>query len=148
MKKIKIYATFILVAFAMAISSAQSGETKKLIQNKWVADVEAMKPIIITMLGINPQFAGMDEETKASRVAMALQTMSALKIEYKTDGVMNKTDAGGNSIGTWALSADGKELTIKSDGKSENKYTVIEISKTKLHLLSANGKKLFLKAEQ
>lgn len=148
MKTFRNWATFLLVAFAISISSAQSGDAKKLIVNKWVVDVEAMKPVIMTMLGTNPQFSGMDEATKTSTLAMVLQQISSLKVEYKPDGAMHRTDPSGSVTGTWSLSADGKELVTKAEGTPDKKYTVMEISKTKLSMLSSDGRNIILKTEQ
>nr|WP_294939004.1 hypothetical protein [uncultured Flavobacterium sp.] len=147
MKTFKNLATFFLVAFAITIASAQSGEAKKLIVNKWVVDQAAMKPMIMTMLATNPQFAGLDEATKTSTMAMVMEQIASLKVEYKADGAMNRTDPSGSVNGTWSLSADGKELTTKAEGTPDKKYTLVEISKTKLSLMSADGRNIILKPE-
>lgn len=147
MKTFRNLATFLLVAFAITLSSAQSGDAKKLIVNKWVVDVEAMKPVIMTMMATNPQFAGLDEATKASTLTMVLQQISSMKVEYKTDGVMQRTDPSGNINGTWALSADGKELVTKAEGTPDKKYTLVEVTKTKLNMLSSDGRNIILKTE-
>jgi hypothetical protein len=147
MKTIRNIATLLLVAFAITTSSAQSNDSKKLIVNKWVIDKEAMKPIIMTMLSTNPQFAGMDEATRASTLTMALEQISSLKVEYKADGTMLRNDPTGSVAGNWSLSEDGKELTTKAEGKPDKKYTLLEISKTKLNLMSAEGRNIILKTE-
>lgn len=149
MKTLKSLATFLLVAFSISLASAQSGDAKKLIVNKWVIDQEAMKPLIMTMLATNPQFASMDDATKTSTMGMVMQQISSMKVEYKADGAMLRTDpSGGNVAGTWALSADGKELTTKAEGKPDSKYKILELTKTKLNFTTADGKNIILKSEQ
>lgn len=147
MRLIKNLATVLLVVFSITASSAQSGEAKKLIVNKWVIDKEAMKPIISIMLATNPQFAGLDEASKASTLNMVLEQVAALKVEYKADGSMQRTDPTGDVTGSWSLSDDGKELTTKATGKPDKKYTLLEITKTKLNLMSLDGKNIILKTE-
>ncbi|MEO8517530.1 MAG: hypothetical protein ABI426_12320, partial [Flavobacterium sp.] len=58
-----------------------------------------------------------------------------------------RTDASGDGSGTWTLSADNKELTTKSEAKPEKKFTILEITKTKLNILSSDGKNVILKTE-
>ena len=147
MKLIQKLAMVFFVAFAFATATAQTGESKKLIVNKWLIDKEAMKPVIKTMLATNPQFMGLDEATKESTLGMVLEQISGLRVEYKSDGSMLRNDVNGEVAGTWALSADGKELTTKSEGKPDKKYTLLEISKTKLNLMSSDGKNIILKTE-
>lgn len=147
MKLIKNVATLLLVVFSISVASAQSTEAKKLIVNKWVIDKEAMKPIITAMLATNPQFMGLDEASRASTLDMVLGQVSNVKIEYKADGTMLRTDSTGDGTGTWTLSADGKELTTKSEGKPEKKFTLLEVTKTKLNMMSSDGKNVILKTE-
>ena len=147
MKLIKNLATLLLVVFSITVASAQSNDAKKLIVNKWVIDQEAMKPVIMTMLATNPQFAGLDEASKASTLAMVMGQVSSVKIEYKADGTMLRTDSSGDGAGTWTLSADGKELTTKSEGKPEKKFTILELAKTKLSIVAPDGKNVILKTE-
>jgi hypothetical protein len=148
MKTIKNLATLLLVVFSISMSTAQSTDSNKLIVNKWVIDKEAMKPIIAMMLATNPQFAGLDEATKSSTLDMALEQASSLKVEYKADGTMLRTDPTGETAGTWSLSADSKELTTKAEGKPDKKYTVLVLSKTSLSMMSADGRNIILKAAQ
>lgn len=147
MKTFKNLATLLLVVFTMTASFAQTSESKKLIVNKWVIDKEAMKPVLMVMLGGNPQFAALDEASKASTLNMVLEQVASVKVEYKADGSMERTDSTGTGTGTWTLSADGKELTSKSEGKPDKKYTLLEISKTKLNMMSSDGKNIILKTE-
>lgn len=147
MKLIKNLATLLLVVFSISTASAQSTDAKKLIVNKWVIDKEAMKPIIMAMMATNPQFMGMDEAGRASTIEMVMEQASKLKVEYKADGTLSRTDSTGDGVGTWTLSADGKELTTKSEGKPEKKFTILEISKTKLNVMSSDGRNVILKTE-
>ena len=147
MKTIKNLATLLLVVFTITSSFAQTNDSKKAIVNKWVIDKEAMKPIISIMLATNPQFAALDEASKASTLNMVMEQVSALKVEYKADGVMLRTDPTGDVAGTWSLSDDGKELTTKSEGKPDKKYSVLALTTTKLSLMSPDGKNIILKTE-
>lgn len=147
MKSIKNWATLFIVAFTITTSFAQLGESKKLIVNKWVIDKEAMKPIVMTMLATNPQFTSLDEAGKLSNLNMILEQLSSLKVEYKADGIMLRNDPTGSVSGTWALSDDGKELITKAEGKPDKKYSLLELTKTKLNLMSSDGRNLILKTE-
>ncbi|HKX86009.1 MAG TPA: hypothetical protein VJL37_05020 [Flavobacterium sp.] len=147
MKLIQKLAAVLFIAFAFSTASAQTGDSKNLIVNKWFIDKDAMKPVIKTMLATNPQFMGLDEATKESTLGMVMEQISGLRVEYKTDGTMLRNDANGEVPGTWSLSADGKELTTKSEGKPDKKYTLLEITKTKLNLMSSDGKNIILKTE-
>lgn len=145
MKTIKSIATLLLVVFSISMSTAQSNESKKLIVNKWVIDKEAMKPIITMAMATNPQFASLDEAAKLNVFNMTFEQISKLKVEYKADGVMLRTDPTGDISGTWSLSDDGKELTTKAEGKPDKKYSVVELSKTRLSMMSVDGRNIILK---
>ena len=147
MKLLKNLATVFLVAFTFATASAQTAESKKLIVNKWVMDLEAMKPVVMTLLATNPQFLALDEATKATATEQTMAQLATLKVEYKADGVMLRNDPTGAVTGTWSVSEDGKELTTKTEGKPDKKYKIQEISKTKLNMMSADGRNLILKPE-
>jgi len=139
-----------LVLFTMTLTGAfaQSGETKKLLINKWVIDKEAMKPIAEVMLATNPQYATQDAAGKEATINMALDQLSGVKREYLNDGTYKGTNPGGsNIIGKWALSPDEKELIIKAENKPEQKVKVAAISKTKFHLIAEGNRDLFLKTE-
>lgn len=147
MKLIQKLTAVLFIAFAFSTASAQTGDSKSLIVNKWFIDKDAMKPVIKAMLATNPQFIGLDEATKESTLGMVMEQISGLRVEYKNDGTMLRNDVNGEVPGTWSLSADGKELTTKSEGKPDKKYTLLEISKTKLNLMSSDGKNIILKTE-
>jgi hypothetical protein len=110
-------------------------------------DLEAMKPVVMTLLATNPQFLALDEATKATATEQTMAQLATLKVEYKADGVMLRNDPTGAVTGTWSVSEDGKELTTKTEGKPDKKYKIQEISKTKLNMMSADGRNLILKPE-
>lgn len=147
MKLIQKLAAVFLFAFAFNTATAQMAESKNLIVNKWFIDKEAMKPVIKTLLATNPQFIGADEATRESTLTMVLEQLSGIRVEYKSDGSMLRNDVNGEVTGTWSLSTDGKELTTKAEGKPDKKYTLLEITKTKLNLMSSDGKNIILKTE-
>lgn len=147
MKQIKNLVALFLVAFTFATASAQNADSKKLIVNKWVIDQEAMKPVLKAMLATNPQFLALDEATKESTMTMAMQQLATMKVEYKADGTLQRKDPNGEATGNWILSDDGKEFTNKVEGKADKKYTILELTKTKLSILSSDGRNLILKAE-
>ena len=147
MKLFQKLATVLFVAFAISTSSAQTGESKKLIVNKWFIDKEAMQPVIKTMLATNPQFINLDEATKESTLVMVMEQLANMRVEYKSDGSMLRNDPNGEVAGTWSLSEDGKELTTKSEGKPDKKYTLLEITKTKLNMMSSDGRNIILKTQ-
>ena len=122
--------------------SAQSNETKKIIINKWIIDKEAMEKVLVD----NPQIAGLDEVNKQIIITRSLQKISSMTKEFKEDGTCISISSKGTTIGKWSLSSDGKELIIKSTDKPEKKFTVVSVSKTKLHLI-IEGYDLFMISE-
>lgn len=148
MKTIKNIITVVLFTLTLTGAFAQSGETKKLLVNKWVVDKEAMRPVVAIMLATNPQYSAQDAAGKESIINMALDQASVIKREYLTDGTFTATNPDGSNVtGKWSLSTDEKELTTKTEDKPERKAKVVAVSKTKLHLISEGNRELFLKAE-
>ncbi len=147
MKPIK--KTLMLLALVLTFSSsfAQNVATKELLCKKWIVDDESMKPILMKMIKENPMAASASEADLQMGLNMAMEQLSGTKMEYKMDGTTAKIAKSGNSTGTWTLSADGKELTTKSEGKPDRVFSFAEISKTKLSLLSADGKNIVFKPE-
>lgn len=145
--KLKNWLAILVTALTISTSFAQSENTKDLIANKWIIDQEAMKPVLQKMLEENPQTSALDELNKQVALSTALNQISTIKIEYKKDGSLASVNPNGNSVGVWSLSSDGRELTTKTEGKPEKKFTIIEISKLKLQLLTADKKSLFFKSE-
>jgi hypothetical protein len=131
MKPIKKTLMLLALILTFSTSFAQSVASKELLCKKWIVDDESMKPILMKMIKENP---------------MAEQ-ISGTKIEYKMDGTTAKVAKSGNSNGSWSLSTDGKELTTKNEGKPDRVFSFAEISKTKLILLSADGKNIVFKPE-
>ncbi len=138
-----------LLAFGLTISTsfAQNVATKELLCKKWIVDDESMKPVLLKMMKENPMAANASDADLQIGLNMAMEQISGSKMEYKMDGSTAKVAKSGNSVGTWFLSPDGKELTTKSDGKPDRVFSFAEITKTKLSLLSTDGKNIIFKSE-
>jgi hypothetical protein len=147
MKTIKKLMMILALVLTFSSSFAQNVATKELLCKKWIVDDESMKPILLKMIKENPMAASASEADLQMGLNMAMEQISGSKMEYKMDGTTAKIAKSGNSTGTWTLSADGKELTNKSDGKPDRVFSFAEISKTKLSLLSADGKNIIFKPE-
>jgi|GEM_PF-7117455 len=151
MKTIKNVMVLLVFIFTLTGIYGQSGETKDLLINKWVIDKDAMKPVIEKVLAKNPQYLMQDEVSKKQSVNTVIdQQLSGIKIEYKKDRTYTKSDPNdSNTTGNWTLDTNGRELTTKSGDKPEKKYTIVNISKTKLHLnlIGKENSDLFLKVE-
>ncbi len=147
MKTIKQLMMFLALALTFTTAFAQNVATKELLCKKWVIDEESMKPQILKMIKENPMAAGASEADLQSGLSMAMEQLSGTKMEYKTDGTSIKSSKTATTTGTWSLSADGKQLTAKSEGKPDRLFTFAEITKTKLILVSPDGKNVIFKLE-
>jgi hypothetical protein len=147
MKPIKKTLMLLALILTFSTSFAQSVASKELLCKKWIVDDESMKPILMKMIKENPMAASASEADLQMGLNMAMEQISGTKIEYKMDGTTAKVAKSGNSNGSWSLSTDGKELTTKNEGKPDRVFSFAEISKTKLILLSADGKNIVFKPE-
>ncbi len=147
MKTIKNLIMLIALTITFSTSFAQNVASKELICKKWIVDDESMKPVLLKMMKENPMAAGASDADLQMGLNMAMEQISGSKMEYKLDGTTAKVAKSGNSNGTWSLSADGKELTTKSDGKPDRIFSFVEISKTKLSIMSSDGKNIIFKPE-
>lgn len=151
MKTIKNVATLLIVAFTISTSFAQSTDTKKQLINKWAFNKEAMKPVIKAFIEAMPQIAALDESERTAAVEasveQSIEQSGNMKFDFKADGKFVRTNGDEIINGTWLLSADNKELTIRLEGKPEKKMTIVELSDSKLNLLYPDGKNLILKKE-
>jgi Lipocalin-like domain len=141
MKKTLFLLVILLQSF---IGSSQNSFDKKLIIKKWKIDLEAMKPVVEKMLSENEQMSTLDELNKKVAVTTALNQISAMAIEYKSDGVLLNTTSKGDTTGTWKWDGDSNTILTKTNDKPEKKFTVITLSEKKLHLKTAENKDLHL----
>ncbi|HEU4497133.1 MAG TPA: hypothetical protein VFR70_08795 [Flavobacterium sp.] len=125
----------------------QSGETQKLLANKWIIDTEAMKPSIAAIVATHPQTASLDAAAKEEYTNNILGEMSGFGFELSSNGNFAGAGSEGNVAGKWKLSADSKELTTQTEGKPERKFIIAAVSKTKLHLIGEDSRDMFLKTE-
>jgi len=126
MKKLNLY--LMVVLFSLSLFSCKKDEktAKENIIGKWMMTAMTISP---AQNGVTDMFSSMDACGKDD-----LTIFNADGTITNDEGVIkcNASDPQTSSGGTWALSADGKSVTITSPGQAAQVATIVTLSSTSL----------------
>lgn len=118
---------------------SQASQAKQMLTGKWKPDVNTAGLMVESYLEeVKAQNA---EQAKAmeSQKPMLVQLFSQLVVEYKQDGSAEINIPNyPKQIGTWALTENGKKLTIEVAGQSDFE-TIQSVNENELKTITSKG---------
>jgi hypothetical protein len=134
---------FLIIALFFSISNLKAQEIDlEDLTKKWKTDLVLMRPVLEKMLSERPDMRHLDEENRVLAIDTALEQIAGNTIEYRKDGILLTVTSKGKTEGIWRYESG--QLFTQNKGKEEKKFTILEITKSNLHLRSEDGKDLYM----